>query len=610
MFLKFAFILCVVLFSPSRAQLSLTLVHLNDIHAHFEEVNAATGRCHADEAEAGNCYGGMSRMYTYIKHLFDTEPNVILLNAGDYYQGTIWYSQFKYEPVAEFANMLNYTAMGLGNHDFDDGIDGLKPFAENITFDLLAANIEEVPDTETTQLGKYLKKSTVIQVDGVKVGIVGYTTVSTTSISSPDDTLKFHDEIESIRNEAQRLQRDENVQIIIALGHAGYDEVDQDIAMQVEEVDIVVGGHSHTFLYPENAPLPSNDIPKGPYPTYITQQCIGDKTVPVVQAYCYTKYIGVLKLDFDEAGNLKTPVRDAQVVLLDNSIDKDPMVEEALQKYRDILAPYYEVVGNSTVDMLKNETHPGTETNIGNAVTDSMVEWFGGQVDFAFINDGGIRSNIVKGNITGEDIYYVLPFNNTVDNCTIYGRDVKQELEYYADGLCYNDPTCYPGSFLQMSGIKVVYDVQDGNELNRVTSIKVRCEADANKWCEMDLDKIYVMALPSFLSEPSSKSHLGYYFNQVILNRTIGPVDYDVFDKYVREKSPLSPQIEDRITVLYPDNVDSSTDKSTTEADVTCTTSPKTTTSTTSTAATHTNGVHVLGLLVAALLAKSSLEGK
>jgi 5'-nucleotidase len=150
----------------AQSPVTLNIVHVNDIHANFEEVNAATGRCHPGEEL---CFGGMARMYTKI-HELAAEENMLLLNAGDYYQGTIWYSLFKYEPVAEFGNMLNYTAMALGNHDFDDGIDGLKPFADMINFDLLASNLVETPDNVTTVLkGNNTKKSTVVQVGSVKV---------------------------------------------------------------------------------------------------------------------------------------------------------------------------------------------------------------------------------------------------------------------------------------------------------------------------------------------------------------------------------------------------------------------------------------------------------
>ena len=116
--------------------------------------------------------------------------------------GTVWYSEFKYEPMVEFGNYLNYTAMGLGNHDFDDSIAGMKPFAEQTNFDLLAANIENHVSDNSFVEGTHYNKSTVKMVKGRKIGIIGYITRST-EYNFPGGRLVFLDEIESVREEAK-----------------------------------------------------------------------------------------------------------------------------------------------------------------------------------------------------------------------------------------------------------------------------------------------------------------------------------------------------------------------------------------------------------------------
>ena len=112
-------------------------------------------------------------------------------------------------------------------------------------------------------------------------------------------SVKFLDEITSINAEAQRLN-DNGVNIIIAVGHSGFKK-DKEIAKHVPLVDVVIGGHSNTFLY--TGTPPSNEVPVGPYPTIVVQS--SGKKVPVVQAYAYTKYLGHLNLKFDENGKLK-----------------------------------------------------------------------------------------------------------------------------------------------------------------------------------------------------------------------------------------------------------------------------------------------------------------
>ena len=110
--------------------------------------------------------------------------------------------------------------------------------------------------------------------------------------------ITLTDEIEAVQSEAKRL-KNEGINIIIATGHAGY-HIDKLMAEKIEELDLVVGGHSHTFLFTKenNNKLPSIEVPEGDYPTYIYQQKSG-KIVPVVQVYYHTKYLGHLELHFD-----------------------------------------------------------------------------------------------------------------------------------------------------------------------------------------------------------------------------------------------------------------------------------------------------------------------
>ena len=157
-------------------------------------------------------------------------------------------------------------------------------------------------------------------------------------------------------------------------------QVDLRLAAEVEEVDLVVGGHSHTFLY--SGPPPSVERGEGEYPTYVVQAT--GRVVPVVQAYCYTKYIGHLHLQFDSQGELLRPVagvgvRSARPVLLDQSVEQDPAVERKLNKYRRVLQPYRQKVGSSISSLIKLDNQ---ENLLGNLVTDSMLAvWDDVQVD-------------------------------------------------------------------------------------------------------------------------------------------------------------------------------------------------------------------------------------
>ena len=358
----FLLVFCISSTLKLSSGLNLTILHVNDVHSHFEEVSLNTGTCKEDMKRRGECYGGVARMATYVRRTRDSDPETILLNGGDFYQGTMWYSVFKYQPVVEFSNILNYTAGSLGNHDWDDGGEGLQPFVTGVNFPVLAANLGST-------LVRNVVKSTVVRVRGSLVGIIGFITPDTATISNPGLNNTFLDIVSSVSQEAKSL-KGLGVDIIIAVGHAGY-VVDQDLARRVGELDLVVGGHSHTFLY--TGTPPSVERVQGEYPTYVVQDT--GRVVPVVQAYCYTKYIGHLQLQFDDQGELVRPVagvgvRSARPVLLDHRVKPDPAVERKLTKYQRVLQPYRQEVGTSTTQLIKLDNQ---ENLLGNLVTDSML---------------------------------------------------------------------------------------------------------------------------------------------------------------------------------------------------------------------------------------------
>lgn len=203
----------------------------------------------------------------------------------------------------------------LGNHELDLGVKGLVPFLNAVDFPVLVSNINNTADHPLWKTHA-LKKSAVFDIKGFKVGVIGYLTPETKLVAIPND-LEFISEVLGIKwvealflirkipnsscssscsspfdfsHEAETL-KNKGVNIIIALGHSGY-EVDMDIAKNCPHVDVVIGGHSNTFLYSGTAP--DIEKPDGPYPTIIKQG--NGKEVPVVQAYAFTKYLGELEL--------------------------------------------------------------------------------------------------------------------------------------------------------------------------------------------------------------------------------------------------------------------------------------------------------------------------
>jgi 5'-nucleotidase len=224
--------------------------------------------------------------------------------------------------VAKFVKLMKHDMMALGNHEFDDGIDGLVPFIRNVTdinndnsddnLPILAANVDF---SNEPLLKDYIKKSLVLTINQRRIAIIGYITPDTTFLSRPGNTLIFNDEIESINNEITQLKAQySDLNIFIACGHSGLSK-DKEIASKIADLDLVVGGHSHSFLY--TGTPPSNDRPVDRYPVVFNHAETSSTTL-VVQAFAYGKYLGKLDLNFDNDG--KIIAYSGQPILLDSSI--------------------------------------------------------------------------------------------------------------------------------------------------------------------------------------------------------------------------------------------------------------------------------------------------
>ncbi|KAH8325189.1 hypothetical protein KR074_009323, partial [Drosophila pseudoananassae] len=264
------------------------------MHSRFEQTNARCGNCLSEDARRNKCYGGFARVahMWYRKEAEAGGTPVIYLNAGDTYSGKSWFTIHRHKIVSDFLNKLSPDAICLGNHEFDHNIKGLVPFLNAAKFPIVACNLDVSEEPEMAA-SKQLSKSAILNVDGVKVGVIGYLTPDT-QFWTPRNSVKFFEEVSSINAEAKRLKED-GINIIIALGHSGY-EKDMEIAKDCPEVDIVVGGHSHTYL-DANKPVAhlsatNPEAVRGPYPTTVVQD--SGKKVPVVQVYAFTKYMGFL----------------------------------------------------------------------------------------------------------------------------------------------------------------------------------------------------------------------------------------------------------------------------------------------------------------------------
>ncbi|KYQ55710.1 5'-nucleotidase, partial [Trachymyrmex zeteki] len=516
------------LFYLGRADLfELSIIHLNDFHARFEQTSPYSGVCREDHKE--DCIGGIARVYTAVNQLMKERPNAIFLNAGDHFQGTLYYNIHRWNITALFMNMLPHDAMTIGNHEFDNKIEGVVPFLKNINAPVVVTNIDD--SEEPTIQGLY-KNSTIIERNGTKIGVIGVI-LSTTNFLANTEKLKFLDEVETVNDEAKRL-KEKGVNIIIVLSHCGLD-VDRIMAAKCPLIDVIVGGHSHTFLY--SGPPPFIDIPEDEYPVVVTQNET-DRTVLIVQAAAYTKYLGNLTVWFDDQGEVVD--WDGNPLLLDQSIKEDPEILEALKPWKKVVdETALKKIGTTRVLLLQNCRN--RECNMGNLITDAMVNavvddaknkthWTYAAV--ACTNPGGIRSSLEESDITYGDLMMVLPFENTWDTMELIGESIRKILEME--------------QMLVWSGLKITY--KKVNETRSLVNVKIRCQACEYPVFEDLVDnQWYRIVISNFLMSGGDGFRI---FKDKSRNHKTGTVDIDHFVKYVTKMSPILIGIERRINII------------------------------------------------------------
>ncbi|CAM5131846.1 unnamed protein product [Natator depressus] len=542
--LGLAALLCLA--HAARAAFQLTILHTNDVHARVEQTSRDSGKCQTRSGGGPpDCYGGVARRYAKIREIRATHPNVLLLDAGDQYQGTVWFSYFKGREAARFMNFLGYDAMALGNHEFDNGLDGLlDPLLKNVNFSILSANIQASKSVASRITG-YFQPYKILQVGSEKIGVVGYTTKETSFLSNPGTDIYFEDEIEALQPHVDKLTM-LGVNKIIALGHSGF-TVDQMIAQKVRGVDVVIGGHTNTFLY--TGLPPSSEMPAGNYPFLVESD--DGRQVPVVQAYAFGKYLGYLNVTFDDQG--KVISTSGNPILLNSSIPEDRVLREEVDKWKIQLNNFSAHVIGKTIVYLNGTSQACRfqECNMGNLICDAMIynnlkhrdENTWNHVSMCIMNGGGIRSPIDErnnnGTITMEDLLAVLPFGGTFDLMELKGSTLKEAFEHsvrrHGQGT---------GELLQVGGIHMVYDLSRPPG-SRVVSIEVLCTAcRVPAYVPLQMDETYKVILPSFLQQGGD----GYsMLKNKSLSHNQGDLDVEVVSNYISRMGRVFPAVEGRV---------------------------------------------------------------
>ena len=502
----------------AMADYSLTILHTNDFHARFEPISKYDSGCSAEDNDAGECFGGSARLITAIEGARGRSNNSILVDGGDQFQGTLFYTYYKGKLAAEMMNKMGYTAMTVGNHEFDDGPEVLRGFMDAVEFPVLMSNADVSGEP---LLADVLMKSTVIEQGGEKIGLIGLTPQDTDELASPGPNIIFTDPSDAVQGEVDKLT-EAGVNKIIVLSHSGYG-VDQTVAENTTGVDVIVGGHTNTLLG-------DMDRAEGPYPTMVGNTAI-------VSAYAYGKFLGELNVTFNDEGNV-TEATGAPIIM-DAAVTED---EATKARIAEAAAPLDEIrnrVVAETSEAIEGnrDVCRAQECSMGNLVADAMLDRVADQgVQIAIANSGGLRASIDAGEVTMGEVLTVLPFQNTLSTFEADGATIIEALEngvsQVADGA---------GRFPQVAGLKFTFDAS-AEPGSRVSDVMVM---DGDAFAPIDPEATYLAVTNNYVRNGGD----GYaMFKDAENAYDFGPDLADVTAEFLAANAPYTPYTDGRIT--------------------------------------------------------------
>ena len=222
----------------------LTILHTNDVHSYIDAFPAN----HPKNANMG----GVARRAALIETIRKENPNVLLLDAGDIFQGTPYFNYYGGELEFKLMSMMKYDASAIGNHDFDNGVEGLYAQMPHATFEFISANY----DFKNTMMHGLVKPYKIFNKNGIKVGVfgLGIELAGLVDKGMYKETV-YNDPVETAQDMVRILKKENKCDLVICLSHLGYNYKDEPnkicdlkLAEITQDIDLIIGGHTHTFL--------------------------------------------------------------------------------------------------------------------------------------------------------------------------------------------------------------------------------------------------------------------------------------------------------------------------------------------------------------------------
>jgi 5'-nucleotidase / UDP-sugar diphosphatase len=580
----------------AKADYRLSLISVNDTHSKFEPSQTKLTMDIDSALKAKAVYldlGGFPYVAQAIAQLRASETNPLVVHAGDFIQGSLYFTKYQGEADMAFWNLVKPDAATLGNHEFDKGPQVLRDaILSKAAFPFVDANVDM--SAEPILAGVAPSAYKIITVGKAKIGVIGATTIETPYISSPGKTIAFNDPVPAVQKAVDALTK-AGVDKIVLISHLGYD-VDLKLAAAVSGLDVIVGGHSHTLLGDFKA---DGLAPAGAYPTSVKDASGG--TTLVIQSWEWAKVVGDLGVDFDAKGRVIGFAAKPELVAGSTLIQVYDLPDPsgALTRVRwqwtgfSLGITVYD--GKNWVDAPKESigywsamygkvlaaiaAHPEIKLLAGDPaawalvrgyslgvqdlqrtvvaqvgedmkrsfnsgpgpiVADAMRAYTGVQIGLT--NVGGIRIDLLAGPLTTAKVYEVIPFGNTLVTVKATGEQVVKIFEDGIDfGLSkYGDFPANP--LLYVSGATM--SVKAANPKgSRVSDVKI--QAADGSWASLDPKATYTMVVNNFMAAGGDKYDT---LGALSAKQDTGYVDAESFFAFVKDKTISN--AEPRITLV------------------------------------------------------------
>ena len=425
----------------------LVIIHTNDTHSQIDPMD-----------DSG--LGGVMRRKVLLDSLRSAYDNVVLVDAGDAVQGTLFFNIGRGEVEEKVLNALGYDYTILGNHEFDNGMPGVKEIVGYSNAQWLSSNY----NFDDTELAERFVKYDVRQFGDKKIGFMAINLNPEGMISEGNyDGVEYLDPVKAANAVAWILKNDEGADLVVALTHIGYttsngELADPELIAQTENIDVVIGGHSHTLLLPDgNLPVKIKNLN-------------GDEVL-VAQLNKGGQNVGVIEVDLDNM------TMNNSVIPVDSKFDAKPDAE-----LTEIIAPFRH--GIDSIMSLKIASTPIAldQTRLLNLVSDFALargRQLSDNVDFAIMNKGGIRRPLPKGDITEGMIIMMQPFDNHIQVIDVKGSDLSEVFDVMAG----------TGGNGVSGNVEAVYD-----------PVTKKCLSVTIDGRPLDLDKTYRVATIDYLA--------------------------------------------------------------------------------------------------------------